>query len=54
MVGFWEIEPEGQGTRYTAYVRHWTEEAFEQHREMGFEEGWATVADQLAELAERG
>lgn len=52
MVGIWEIEPEGKGTRYTARARHWTKEAYNQHREMGFEEGWAACADQLAELAE--
>jgi uncharacterized protein YndB with AHSA1/START domain len=52
MIGFWEIEPEGGGTRYTARARHWTEEARKQHEEMGFEQGWMACADQLAELAE--
>lgn len=52
MVGFWEIAPEGDGTRYTARARHWSEEAHRQHQDMGFEAGWAAVADQLAELAE--
>lgn len=54
MVGFWEIEPEGEGTRYTARARHWTKEAMEQHRDMGFVEGWQICADQLAELCEKG
>jgi uncharacterized protein YndB with AHSA1/START domain len=27
-------------------------ESFEQHKAMGFEGGWGTVAEQLAELAE--
>jgi len=52
MVGFFELEPEGNGTRYRAGARHWTDEALEQHRQMGFEQGWMAVADQLAALAE--
>lgn len=53
MIGITTFEPEGEGTRYTASARHWTEEARKQHEEMGFEQGWGIVADQLAELAER-
>jgi uncharacterized protein YndB with AHSA1/START domain len=52
MVGVWEIAPEGDGTRYTATARHWTEEACRQHAEMGFEQGWSICADQLAALCE--
>ncbi len=52
MIGLFEIEPEGNGTRYTARARHWSDEALEQHRKMGFEGGWQAVADQLAALAE--
>lgn len=52
MVGCLEIMPEGEGTRYTATTSHWTREAYDQHKAMGFEQGWAAVADQLAELAE--
>ena len=52
MVGYFEIEPEGKGTRYTARARHWTEEAYKQHKEMGFEGGWQICADQLKELCE--
>ncbi|MFC3174760.1 SRPBCC domain-containing protein [Novosphingobium bradum] len=52
MIGIWEIAPEGQGTRYTARARHWTEEAMRQHEEMGFAEGWTACADQLAALCE--
>lgn len=52
MIGGWEIEPEGTGTRYRAWARHWDQDAMESHRKMGFEEGWSAVADQLAELAE--
>ncbi|MCE7795270.1 SRPBCC family protein [Sphingobium sufflavum] len=52
MVGFWEIAAEGDGTRYTARARHWSAEAMEQHRAMGFVDGWTACADQLAALCE--
>lgn len=52
MIGIFEIEPEGSGTRYTARARHWTEEAMKGHRDMGFEPGWGAVAQQLKELCE--
>ena len=54
MIGIWEIEPEGAGTRYTARARHWTEEARRNHEEMGFEQGWGACADQLKALCEQG
>ena len=54
MIAIWEIVPEGDGTRYTARARHWTEEGRRQHEEMGFEAGWGACADQLKALAERG
>ena len=54
MIGTWEIEPEGEGTRYTASARHWTEEARAQHEEMGFEQGWGACADELKRLCEEG
>jgi uncharacterized protein YndB with AHSA1/START domain len=52
MIGIWEIEPEGSGTRYTARARHWSEETARQHEEMGFLEGWGICADQLQALCE--
>lgn len=52
MLGIWSIEPEDEGTRYTAVARHWTEEAMKQHDEMGFQIGWGGCADQLKELCE--
>lgn len=52
MVGFWEIEPEDDGTRFTGRARHWTDEAVKQHQEMGFESGWGVMADQLKALCE--
>ena len=54
MIGFWEIAPEGDGTRYTARARHWTDEAMQQHKDMGFVEGWGLCADQLKQLCEAG
>ncbi len=52
MIGIWEIEPEGEGTRYTARARHWSDEARRQHEEMGFVQGWEACAAQLADLCE--
>lgn len=54
MVGVFEIVSEGSGTRFTATARHWTDEAAEQHRTMGFDDGWGAMADQLKTLAEGG
>jgi uncharacterized protein YndB with AHSA1/START domain len=52
MIGIWEIGPEGDGTRYTARARHWSEETMKQHEEMGFVEGWGACAVQLVALCE--
>ncbi len=52
MIGIWEIEPEGDGTRYTARARHWTDEARQSHLDMGFELGWGECMRQLKELCE--
>jgi uncharacterized protein YndB with AHSA1/START domain len=45
------FEDEGGKTRYTARVRHWTKEDCDAHIKMGFHQGWAQCADQLAALA---
>lgn len=51
MVSRVELEPADDGkTRYTATAHHWNEATMKQHEEMGFHEGWGTVADQLNEL----
>lgn len=52
MIGIWTIEAEGEGTRYTAVARHWSEEDCKRHEEMGFSQGWGACADQLADLVE--
>ena len=38
-------------TRYTATVRHWSEEDKKTHEQMGFHRGWGQCADQLEALA---
>lgn len=38
-------------TRYTAVVRHRSQEAAKAHRDMGFFDGWGTVAAQLEDYA---
>lgn len=45
------FEDEGEGTRYTVRIRHWSVEGRRKHEEMGFEDGWGRCTDQLAELA---
>jgi uncharacterized protein YndB with AHSA1/START domain len=53
MVGFMEFTAQGGKTHYRAGARHWTAEAMEQHKAMGFEAGWGVVAAQLEEVARR-
>lgn len=53
LVGFMEFTPEGDKTRYRGGARHWNEAAYDQHKQMGFEAGWAKVAEQLEEVARR-
>ncbi|WP_324694735.1 SRPBCC family protein [Novosphingobium aerophilum] len=53
MIGIWELEPEGSGTRYTARARHWREEDRKMHEDMGFTDGWSACAEQLAKICER-
>lgn len=47
------MEAEGGKTRYIARALHWTDEACEQHKQMGFHDGWGKAADQLEELCRR-
>ena len=53
IVGFMEFTPDGERTRYRGGARHWTSEAMEQHKAMGFEAGWTIVAEQLEAVAKR-
>jgi uncharacterized protein YndB with AHSA1/START domain len=43
----------GGGTRFRSSAKHASAEATEQHRAMGFEQGWGICADQLEEVARR-
>lgn len=52
MTAIIEFEDNGKGaTTYTATARHRTSEARKNHEDMGFFEGWGTVADQLESYA---
>jgi uncharacterized protein YndB with AHSA1/START domain len=54
MVARIDLEPTADGkTRYTATASHWNEASMKQHEQMGFHEGWGTVADQLNELVKK-
>ena len=46
------FEPVGKGTQYSARVLHKTESDSRKHEEMGFQEGWGTAINQLAQLVE--
>ena len=45
------LEPDGDGTLYTARALHGTPDIREAHERMGFHHGWGAAADQLAEVA---
>jgi uncharacterized protein YndB with AHSA1/START domain len=50
--GVLTFEDAGPGkTKYTAIARHWTVEDAENHKKMGFHEGWGLCAAQLEALA---
>ena len=42
-----------EGTEYNAHVMHKSQADRDNHEEMGFYDGWGTVADQLAALVEQ-
>ena len=44
------FDDEDGKTRYTARALHWTAADREAHEKMGFHQGWAQCADQLADL----
>jgi uncharacterized protein YndB with AHSA1/START domain len=53
MTAILTFEDAGPGrTRYTAVARHRNADTAEQHKAMGFYEGWSTVVDQLEEYAQ--
>lgn len=46
------LQDHADGTDYRIVVRHGDEAARNRHAELGFAEGWGTVADQLTHVAE--
>lgn len=53
MTAIIEFEDDGKGgTIYTATARHRTTDACQSHKDMGFYDGWGTVAAQLEEYAQ--
>lgn len=53
MVSEMTFEREGDQTRYTARANHWNPDDCQNHRNMGFYEGWNKALDQLLEVAGR-
>ena len=49
-----DLADAGNGTRYTATVRHADEAACQQHAAMGFEKGWGVALDQMLAMIQRG
>lgn len=47
------LDDHPEGTAYRAVVKHQSDAARNQHEELGFHDGWGTVAAQLAALVER-
>jgi uncharacterized protein YndB with AHSA1/START domain len=47
------FEDAGGKTKYTARVKHWNQADREAHEKMGFHQGWALCAEQLAGLVEK-
>jgi uncharacterized protein YndB with AHSA1/START domain len=45
------IEPDGDGTKYTATAMHADASSRKSHEDMGFVEGWGAALDQLVEVA---
>ncbi|MCO1593883.1 SRPBCC domain-containing protein [Micromonospora sp. RHAY321] len=45
-----KIEPDGDGTRYTAIAIHADASAKKSHEEMGFLDGWGAALDQLVDV----
>ena len=53
MTAILDLEDDGNGgTIYTATARHRSPEAKKTHEDMGFFDGWGTVATQLEEYAQ--
>jgi uncharacterized protein YndB with AHSA1/START domain len=44
------VRAEGEGTRYTGIVRHWSAQDRDAHERMGFHAGWGMATDQSEEV----
>ena len=49
--GVFDLSAEGSGTRYHVRALHKTPESAKEHADMGFHDGWGTVADQIDAFA---
>jgi uncharacterized protein YndB with AHSA1/START domain len=49
-----ELATNGNGTRYKAIAIHGNDETRKKHAEMGFHDGWGTVASQMVEYIKAG
>lgn len=49
-----ELAANGNGTRYKAIAIHGNDESRKKHEEMGFHDGWGTVASQMVEYIKAG
>ena len=52
--GVLELSRLGSGTRYKAIAIHGDEETRKNHEEMGFHDGWGTVATQMVDYIKAG
>ena len=52
--GVLELSRIGSGTRYKAIAIHGDEETRKNHEEMGFHDGWGTVATQMVDYIKAG
>lgn len=53
MTGEFNFEDHPDGTRYRAVARHANPADCARHAQLGFEEGWGAVTEQLAAIVER-
>ena len=52
MTGIFSFEEHPEGTSYVGYAMHASPADRDRHAELGFFDGWGTVAEQLAKLVE--
>jgi uncharacterized protein YndB with AHSA1/START domain len=52
MTGIFTLKDEGSSTRYTARCLHKDDADRQKHEDMGFFDGWATMIQQMEEVAQ--